>query len=291
MNSKILITKANKDYELLDSGDGYKLERFGEVVLSRPDPQALWKKSAPDKWDTVAAEFKRGEGSSGKTGSWKKSVEIPASWPIEMSGIKFNIKPTPFKHVGIFPEQSANWDWMKELVKARPDAKVLNLFGYTGGATLACADAGADVTHVDSSKAALNWANENAESSGLKDKPIRWILEDAASFVKKEVKRGKKYDAIIMDPPAFGHGDKGETWKIEDDFVPFFDMTMELLSDNPLFVLVNGYASGYSPLAYENNLKAVLEKYGGQIESGELAILESGSGRLLPCGIFSRWFK
>jgi 23S rRNA (cytosine1962-C5)-methyltransferase len=215
---------------------------------------------------------------------------------IEFGDIKFFIKPSPFKHVGLFPEQSPNWDWTREVIKTAvtegTKPSVLNLFGYTGGATLACAQAGASVTHVDASKAAITWAGENAEASGLKaSAPIRWILEDALSFVKKEVKRGKKYDGIIMDPPAFGRGADGELWKIEDDFLALLDQTFKLLSNKPLFFLVNGYASGYSAVAYENNLKPLTERFGGTLESGELAIEEGNGPRLLPCGIFSRWSK
>jgi 23S rRNA (cytosine1962-C5)-methyltransferase len=286
------ITKPSKDYELLDSGEGYKLERFGGIVLARPDPQALWRKRlGEDMWNNADGTFMKGDG---KTGSWKFKGEKKERWNIEFGTLKFVIKPSPFKHVGLFPEQSVNWAWTQEKIAGRLAAKrpvsVLNLFGYTGGATLACAQAGAQVTHVDASKAALTWANENAEVSGLKDTPIRWILDDALEFVKKELKRGKRYEGIIMDPPAFGRGVNNEVWKIEDDFLKLFDAVTELLSKDPLFLMVNGYASGYSALAYENNLKSLMEKLGGTVESGELAIEETGSGRLLPCGIFSRWF-
>ncbi len=290
---KILTTIKSKDYELLDSGEGWKLERFGDVVLVRPDPQALWPKGlGEEEWKKANATFEKGDG---KTGSWKWMSDKKEKWPIEFGGLKFVIKPSPFKHAGLFPEQSPNWDWTRELIKKEVEEginpSILNLFGYTGGATLACAQARASVTHVDASKAALNWANENAEASCLKEANVRWILEDAMSFVKKEVKRGKKYDGIIMDPPAFGRGADGELWKIEDDFLPLLQLAFKLLSDKPLFFLINGYASGYSAIAYENNLKPLVERLGGQIESGELAIQESSGGRLLPCGIFSRWSK
>ncbi len=294
MKSEILVTKSQPDYELLDSGEGEKLERYGGIVLRRPDPQALWnKKLSKEAWEKADGSFVRPEGQKG--GVWKMKKGVQEEWQISMNGLKFWIKPTSFKHTGVFPEQLPNWQWMERQVKNK-NLQVLNLFGYTGGATLACAKAGASVTHVDASKSAVTWANDNTKISGLKDSSIRLILEDALSFVKKEVKRGKKYDAIIMDPPAFGRGAKGEVWKIEDSFLPLLKNCFELLSDNPSFFLINGYASGYSATAYHNNLEDLVKKYGGKVESGELAIEEKLSddekqGRLLPCGIFARWTK
>jgi 23S rRNA (cytosine1962-C5)-methyltransferase len=289
--SKLIITttKASKDYELLDSGDGEKLERFGLYTLRRPDPQALWKKGLDDKeWKKANAVFVR-EGDNAK---WRMKDGISKEWVIEMSDLKFLIKPTAFKHTGLFPENEPNWSWIKEKIKnAKRPVKILNLFGYTGGATLAGLLAGAEVTHIDSSKSAITWAKQNAEFSKLEGKSVRWIEEDARKFVQREIKRGNKYDAIIMDPPAFGHGANNELWKIEEDFTKLLDSCLEILSDNPLFVLVNGYSAGYSALAYENCLKKIINKHGGDIESGELTIEESLSGRLLPAGIFSRWFK
>ncbi|MEK7213849.1 MAG: class I SAM-dependent methyltransferase [Patescibacteria group bacterium] len=283
-----------KDYELLDSGEGEKLERFGSIVLSRPDPQALWHKNLDlDEWKKVDADFSR-EGNDGK---WKMKKGIPDKWSIEISNLKFIIKPTAFKHVGIFPEQVVNWEWMKEIIRnekkidAGKDIEVLNLFGYTGGATLSCAEAEAKVVHVDGSKSAINWARENAELSGLSLRPIRWIFEDARVFVGREIKRGNKYDAIIMDPPAFGHGPKKEIWKIEEHFLPLVEDCFKLLKDKPLFFIINGYSAGYSAIAYKNILKVMVEKYGGSIGSGELTLEEKESGRLLPCGIFARWGK
>ncbi len=282
----LLITKPSEGYELIDSGDGEKLERFGNVVLSRPDPQALWhKRLTKDEWSKSDAHFTRTEAS----GDWKIKKGVPEKWNINLSNLKFNIKPTAFKHTGIFPEQSVNWDWMRELINNKKDIEVLNLFGYTGGATLACAQVGAKVVHIDSSKSAITWARENAELSGLADKPIRWILEDARLFVSRELKRGNKYDAIIMDPPAFGHGANNEVWKIEDHFIQLIEDCFKLLKDKPLFFLVNGYSSGYSAIAYKNSLNYLIDKYGGSIEMGELAIQEKDSQRLLPCGIFARW--
>jgi 23S rRNA (cytosine1962-C5)-methyltransferase len=286
-NPKLLVIKPGKDYELKDSGEGEKLERFGNVVLSRPDPQALWKKQLPDsEWKKADGHFTREE----RKGEWELRSGVPERWKIEHGGLSMWIKPTAFKHTGIFPEQAPNWEWSRNLIQnAGRTVEILNLFGYTGGASLAAAQAGAKVVHVDGSKSAVTWARENAEISGLAEKPIRWILDDARVFVERELKRGRKYDGIIMDPPAFGHGPKKELWKIEEHFLKLIDDCMKLLSDKPLFFLINGYSAGYSSIAYENNLRVLTEKFGGKLEIGELVIEESGSGRLLPCGIFARW--
>lgn len=297
-NLKILKTKGSKGYELIDSGDGEKLERFGAYTLRRPDPQALWRKNLDMKeWKKADASFER----AGESGKWKKKEGLPMEWLVEVSGLKFYITPTAFKHTGLFPEQEPNWEWIKEKVESykviksqrgeKEPIKILNLFGYTGGATLAGLKAGAEVTHVDGSKSAITWAKQNAEASGLALKKVRWIEDDARKFVQREIKRGVKYDAIIMDPPAFGHGANKEVWKIDEDFMNLLESCGEILSANPLFVLVNGYSAGYSAIAYENSLKKLAEKFGGNIESGELTIEESKSGSLLPAGIFSRWFK
>lgn len=288
---KILTTQASKDYELLDSGGGEKLERFGSILLSRPDPQALWNKNGGEEvWNKAEAHFTRGE----QKGEWQFKKEIPKHWPIEFGGLTFLIKPTAFKHTGLFPEQAPNWDWTRNIIKQalvtdpQKEIEVLNLFGYTGGASLAVAQAGAKVVHVDGSKSAITWARENARLSGLEEKPIRWILEDARLFVDREIKRGRKYDAIIMDPPAFGHGPKKELWRIEEHFLALMSACSKLLKDKPLFFLINGYSAGYSALAYENNLLELKKKYGGELEIGELTLEESKTGRLLPCGIFAR---
>ena len=287
MTLSIIKTLPQPDYELLDSGEGEKLERYGKYVLRRPDPQALWRKSLPEKeWQKASAVFLR----DGKSTEWKVKPGTPEKWSIDFGSLKFWIRPTAFKHTGLFPEQLGNWEWFSNLIKkSGRKISVLNLFGYTGGATLATAKAGAEVCHVDGSKTALGWARDNAELSGLADKPVRWILDDAMAFVKREIKRGRRYDGLIMDPPAFGHGPAGEMWKIEESFLPFLDLCQQVLTDQPLFVLINGYASGYSALAYENNLLNLQKKLGGKIEKGELTIQESKSGRLLPCGIFARW--
>lgn len=287
----ILKTIKSKDYELLDSGNGLKLERYGKIVFSRPDPEALWNYKLPTQtWDHADAIFVR----RGTKSEWNLKSTVPKQWDIEFGGYKFIIKPTSFKHTGLFPEQLANWDWMKNVIEKNKKnynepVQVLNLFGYTGGATLACADAGAEVTHVDGSKTAVAWARENAELSNLADKPIRWIIDDCIMYLRREVKRGRKYDAILMDPPAFGHGPKDELWKIEENFLELIDLCKQVLSDKPLFVLINGYTAGYSPIAYENVLKDMMNDSKGSIEIGELTIAESSSDRLLPCGIFARW--
>lgn len=313
-----LVTKPQTGYELLDSGLEEKLERFGDIVLARPDPQALWKKRlGAGEWQKAQGRYVR----TGKDGRWEGQI-LPKGWEIAFGGLKFLIKPTSFKHTGLFPEQLSNWEWMGEMLrrssssghrefpagnslKSRAVAldrgltafqdssasapAVLNLFGYTGGATLAAAQAGASVTHVDASKTAVAWARENAKLSGLEDKPIRWITEDALKYVKREVARGTKYDAIVMDPPAFGHGPGGELWKFEEHFLELMSLCEQLLSDHPLFVLINGYAAGYSPLAFAYNLERFEQKFGGVIEYGDLAIAERDSDRVLPAGIFARW--
>jgi 23S rRNA (cytosine1962-C5)-methyltransferase len=297
--SNILSVESSADYSLLDSGEGEKLERFGKVILSRPDPQAVWaKRLSSAEWKKADGHFSREE--SG--GKWSMKHHTPAKWEISFGGLKFWIKPTAFKHTGLFPEQEVNWRWLSSQIEKRKKEKenneeveVLNLFGYTGGATLACAQAGAKVVHIDSSKAAITWARENAESSGLKDAPIRWILEDARVFVEREIKRGRKYHGIIMDPPAFGHGPTKELWKIEEHFLPLVEDCKKLLADKPLFFLINGYSAGYSAVAYENMLVDLKTKFGGDIEIGELTIVEGKDGnsksqiRLLPAGIFARW--
>lgn len=298
----ILKTIKQKEYELIDSGEGKKLERYGKYLLSRPDPEALWKKNLNEnEWKKVDLEFVR-EGSKNK---WIIKNGVSNNWNLSFGDFIFSIKPTSFKHTGLFPEQLPNWQWMRELIKnshrsdlcaedltsGNKPITVLNLFAYTGGATLACAKAGAEVAHVDGSKSAVEWARLNAELSGLKNAPIRWLIEDVTLFLKREIKRGRKYDAIIMDPPSFGHGPKDEIWKIEEGFLNLLDLCKQLLSSDPLFILINGYTAGYSSIVYENNLKELMKDYDGKIESGELVIEESVSKRLLPAGIFARWSK
>ena len=288
MQPIISITEKQADYELLDSGDGKKLERYGKYVLARPDPEAIWNVQKPKSvWDAADAVFIR----RGKEVEWRKKKSLPKEWNISMNGLIMEIRPTSFKHVGIFPEQSENWKWMEDAIarSGKKQAKVLNLFGYTGGATLACARAGAEVVHLDASKSAVAWARKNAELSGLVDAPIRYIVDDAMAFVKREIKRGNRYDAILMDPPSFGHGPKDELWKIEEHLKELLEYCHKILSDKPIFFLLNGYTAGYSPIAYENCLREIMQDFNGTIEHGELAIAESGTGRLLPAGMFARW--
>lgn len=297
----ILKTTKQKEYELLDSGNGEKLERYGSYILRRPDPEALWEKSKESIfWDKADLKFVR----NGNKTKWITKDGTPKSWNISYGDLKFSIRPTSFKHTGLFPEQLPNWQWIEKLIgsgkrsclkgaqgktlRSEP-ISVLNLFAYTGGATLACAKAGAEVCHVDGSKTAVEWARENAKLSGLENAPIRWIVEDVILFLKREIKRGRKYDAIIMDPPSFGHGPKDELWKIEENFLELIKLCKEILSDNPLFFLINGYTAGYSAITYENNLKDIMKNYNGEIENGELVIEQSESDKLLPCGIFARW--
>lgn len=293
----MIITGPQQDYELIDSGDRKKLERYGSYVLSRPDPQALWKPTkGQDVWGEAHAVFVR----DGKDASWKKTPSLPTAWEINFGGLVFEIRMSSFKHTGLFPEQLGNWTWLQDIISLslreragvraeNLSPKILNLFGYTGGATLACAKAGSEVCHVDGSKMAIDWARKNQKLSGLDDKPIRWILDDALVFLRREIKRGVRYDGIIMDPPAFGHGPKGEVWKIEEQFTELMDLCIQVLSDDPILFLINGYASGFSPIAYQNNLLQLTEKLKGSIETGELAIEESETKRLLPTGIFARW--
>ena len=419
----MFIFKSQKDYALIDAGNGFKLERYGEYLIARPDPQALWPKAVLSTttsanagsvatatghvpsvainndnlnlWPNIDAVFAKGGagGGSGRggnrndlsagaqmsgqnggwsggqgnnhmsdqaeeegdIGNWIKTRSIPDRWPVKfdmgdgLPSLNIYARLTPFKHTGIFPEQFTNWKWSMELIEksmkgAGEDAigeegtgksnakftkenppKILNLFGYSGVATIVALLAGAHVTHVDSSKGAVTWANENAELAGVLDKPVRWILEDAVSFIKKEIRRGNKYDGIILDPPAFGRGAKGEVWKIERDFLPFLELIFELLSDKALFLILNGYAAGYSSIAYSQNLQKLVNDRGGEIEYGELCIEQNlneffklvgdsgggtsstdgstdGSGGkdtlgdaekkspiILPCGIVARW--
>lgn len=288
----LIITPKSNEYELIDSGQGEKLERFGNYVLSRPDKEALWQKEmSKSVWGKADLLFER----EGKKTKWIIKNKTPNNWQIKYGGLNFLIKPTSFKHIGLFPEQVSNWNWMEKIIKkeklSRKEINVLNLFAYTGGATLTCARAGANVCHVDASKQSVSWARENAKLSSLEGAPIRWIIDDAILFLKREIKRGRKYDAIIMDPPTFGHGPKDELWKIEDDFIDLIKLCQEILSDDPIFFLINGYTAGYSSVVYENNLKDIFKDKRGKIEGGELLIEHKNSNKMLPCGIFARWSK
>lgn len=283
-----------KDYELIDSGDGEKLERWGSppaggFVLSRPDPLAIWPKLLPEtEWRVADAHYMRSEEGGGK---WNVKGQMPDKWQINYGDLKFWIKPTQFKHTGLFPEQALNWDWMIDKIKKeKREINILNLFAYTGGATIAIAKVGAKVCHVDSSKGIVAWAKENAELNGFSDK-IRWIVDDAVKFVEREAKRGVKYDAIIMDPPSFGRGAKGEVWKIEEDLWSLIEKCKKILSDDPLFFLINSYSTGMSPTTVKNILISAFKNKDGEIESNEIGIKEKGSERILPQGVFGRWEK
>lgn len=244
----------------------------------------MWNKEQPALWRQADASFSR----DGK-GGWRIKSQMPDRWKINLGDLNFYIKLSPFKHTGIFPEQLNNWQWLAEnCKKAKQPLKVLNLFGYTGGATLACAQAGAEVAHVDGSKSSITWAKDNTTINNLANAPIRWLLDDALSFVKRDIRRGRRYDGIIMDPPAFGHGPEGEVWKIEEQLPELISLLPQILSPKPHFILLNGYASGYSPLAYHNNLVQITSSLKGSLESGELGIAQS-NGRILPAGIYCRW--
>jgi 23S rRNA (cytosine1962-C5)-methyltransferase len=280
------------DYELIDSGGGRKFERYGKYRLVRPDPQAIWQPALSEaEWRKADAEYAR----SGREGEWTFRRSLPESWTVSFRELVFRVKPTSFKHTGLFPEQAANWLWLQRLIAERGGGRVLNLFAYTGGATLAAASAGAEVAHVDASRGAIKWARENQEASGLAGRKIRWIQDDVSAFVARETRRGSRYDAVVMDPPPYGRGAAGELWKIETDLAPLVAGCMSLLSDRPLFFLVNTYASGYAHMSMRNFLEdfsgrlAGTTSPGGILESGDLLIPQSSSRRVLPCGIFARW--
>lgn len=277
-----------KDYELLDSGDGMRYERFGPYRTIRPDPQAIWLPSLPKiDWQDADVRFQRTTADKGK---WLFKRHLPEKWLMQWKDISFWIRLTSFKHTGVFPEQSVQWEFTEEQIKqAKRPISVLNLFGYTGIASVVAASAGAKVTHVDASKPSITWARDNQLASKLQDKPIRWILDDAGKFVEREIKRGNKYDAIIMDPPVYGHGPTGQIWKFSESFPRLMEDVSKLLSDKPLFVLVNAYAISSSALMLENVMKSYLPE--GDITVGELALQEAQSQRLLSTGIFARWTK
>ena len=284
------------DYEVLDCSNGEKLERWGDYILVRPDPQVIWDTPKTLKgWKKMNGHYHR---SSRGGGEWE-FFNLPEQWTINYKSLTFNLKPFSFKHTGLFPEQATNWDWFSDLIskeKTKRDndnpVKVLNLFAYTGGATLAAAAAGANVTHVDASKGMVNWAKENAVSSGLKDAPIRWLVDDCVKFVEREIRRGNKYDAIIMDPPSYGRGPKGEIWKIEDSIHSFVKLCTQILSDKPLFFLINSYTTGLAPsvLTYMIEIE-VGKKFGGHVESQEIGLPVSSNGLVLPCGASGRWSR
>jgi len=282
-----------KDYELLDTGYGEKLERWGKVVLRRPDPQAIWPpKLSQDEWDKADAIYQRSQTGGG---GWRFEQNIPERWPVfyenKADRLGFYVKMMGFKHTGLFPEQAVNWNYIIEKIKnAKRSISVLNLFAYTGGATIAAAYAGAEVCHVDSSKGMVNWAKENIVLNGLSDRKVRFIVDDVVKFVKREIRRGKRYDCIIMDPPSYGRGPEGEKWEIETELFALVENCCELLSDEPLFFLVNGYTTGLSSTILTNVLKmSSVMKFGGKVTNGEIGLSAFASKLVLPCGTFARW--
>jgi len=273
-----------ESYKLLDASGGEKLERWGKTTLIRPDPQIIWNTEKDEKlWNSADARYLR---SSAGGGSWEMRKAVPKSWEIEYGDLRFKIGPTGFKHTGLFPEQAVNWDYMSEKIKsAGREVSVLNLFAYTGGATLACAAAGAKVCHVDAAKGMVDWARENAALSGLSDRPIRWIVDDCVKFLKREIRRGKKYDGIIMDPPSYGRGPGGEVWKLEDNIYELLEICVEALSDEPLFFLLNSYTAGLSAGVMEYLVgETVGKKFSGRVWSSEIGLRVERSGGVLPCG-------
>lgn len=278
-----------KDYEVIDTSRGEKLERWGDYILVRPDPQVIWDTERRHKgWTNRNAHYHR---SSKGGGEWE-FFNLPKTWDIRYRDLTFHLQPFSFKHTGLFPEQAVNWDWFSDKIRSVKDrqVKVLNLFAYTGGATLAAAKAGAAVTHVDASKGMVTWAKENAEASGLKDAPIRYIVDDCVKFVEREIRRGNKYDAIIMDPPSYGRGPKGEIWKIEDSIYPFIKLCAKLLSDEPIFFLINSYTTGLQPgvLAYMIS-EVIGKKHPGKVTADEIGLPVKETGLVLPCGASGRW--
>ncbi len=277
-----------KDYEVIDTSGGEKLERWGDYILVRPDPQVIWNTDKKHYgWKKFNGHYHR----SNKGGGEWEFKNLPEEWSINYKELTFNLKPFSFKHTGLFPEQAANWDWFSSLIKeANRPIKVLNLFAYTGGATVSAAKAGASVTHVDAAKGMVAWAKENAASSGLADAPIRYLVDDCVKFVEREIRRGNKYDGIIMDPPSYGRGPKGEIWKIEESVFPFIQLTSQLLSDDPLFFLINSYTTGLQPAVLSYMLHTVLDPiHKGTVEANEIGLPVKSNSLILPCGASGRW--
>ncbi len=282
-----------KDYEVIDTASGEKLERWGKYILVRPDPQVIWNTERADhRWKKPNGHYHR---SSNGGGEWE-FFKLPQEWDIRYNDLTFHLKPFSFKHTGLFPEQAVNWDWSASIIKealARDpsrEIKVLNLFAYTGGATLSAAAAGAHVTHVDASKGMVGWAKENASSSGLSAAPVRWLVDDCVKFVEREIRRGNTYDAVIMDPPSYGRGPKGEIWKIEDSIYPFIRLTAKVLTKKPLFFLINSYTTGLQPAVLTYMLEtAIVPEHGGSVDASEIGLPVSSNGLVLPCGASGRW--
>ena len=277
------------DYECIDAGNGEKLERWGNVILRRPDPQAMWYTDDYSKWKNVDGFYHRSKSGGG---NWEFFSKLDEFWTIDYKGLTFKVSPTGFKHTGLFPEQAVNWDFMMKKIKnSNRKIKVLNLFSYTGGATMACSKAGADVVQVDASKGMSEWAKENMKLSHLENNSIRFIVDDCLKFVKREARRGNKYDAIVMDPPSYGRGPNKEVWKFEDNIYKLIEACMEILSDKPLFFLINSYTTGVSAIVLENILKTtVLKKYpSGKVDSGDIGLPITNNNLVLPCGIYGRY--
>lgn len=281
-----------KDYELIDCSGGEKLERWGKQVLVRPDPQVIWKSKRADKlWFSPNARYQR---SSSGGGEWQAFSHLPASWQIKYKDLTFNVKTMGFKHTGLFPEQAVNWDLTREVIRSsgRNDVRVLNLFAYTGGATVACLKEGASVVHVDASKGMTMWAKENAQASGVDDKPVRWIVDDCIKFVQREIRRGNKYDIIILDPPSYGRGPKGEIWRLEDSLYDFVELISNVLSDEPLMVLLNSYTTGLSASVMKYILDDIIVKEkGGSVTADEIGLPVTASKGILPCGASAIWMN
>jgi len=285
-------TKEWNDYELIDCSNGEKLERWGNQVLIRPDPQVIWKSERKNRlWYQADARYERSKTGGGQWNVYKK---MPAFWQVRYKDLTFNIKTMGFKHTGLFPEQAVNWDLTREVIRnsGRNDVKVLNLFAYTGGATVACLKEGASVVHVDASKGMTLWAKENVEASGLSDRPCRWIVDDCIKFVQREIRRGNKYDIIILDPPSYGRGPKGEIWHLEDSLYDFVGLVKQVLSDTPLMVLLNSYTTGLSASVMKYILDDIIVKEkGGSVDGDEIGLPVSSNGGVLPCGASAVWMK
>ncbi len=283
----MIVAQGWRDYQVLDTGEGEKLERWGEVVLRRPDPQVIWPAARPEMWSGAHARYQRSDTGGG---SWHFAKNIPDSWSVSYDELSFIVRPTGFKHTGLFPEQAANWDFMSGLISGagRP-VRVLNLFGYTGGASIACAAAGAEVTHVDAAKGMVEWAKENMAASALQDRPVRYLVDDAVKFVQREERRGRAYEGIVMDPPSYGRGPDGQVWKLETAIYPLLCAAAQLLSEQPLFFLVNAYTTGLQPAVLSMLLRrTVCLRRPGQVYADELG-LPIASGGVLPCGAVGRW--
>ena len=283
------------DYELIDTGSGERLERWGDILLIRPDPQIIWKSDKKDpRWKNAHARYRRSNTGGGR---WEAYKKLPDVWKITRGPLIFRLKPMGFKHTGVFPEQAVNWDYTAARIRAAKkkdparEIRVLNLFGYTGAATLACMEAGAAVTHVDASKGMVQWARENAAASGLAERPVRWLVDDCVKFVQREIRRGNHYDGIIMDPPSYGRGPGGEVWKLENELYGLVSACVRVLSGNALFMLINSYTTGLQPAVLNNMLTMTVQKtHGGRVEADEI-VLPVSAGGVLPCGASGRWSR